>query len=112
MEGKVNIHDLIDEWHEAPEDGVGLPTFLGLTSEQYKRWVESGDLPHGCNLYDSNHDAGARAREDDRRLRGKARRRALNRLAGRHRDEYLRLLNEEVKRMREEARGMRDSNAD
>lgn len=105
LEGKVNIHDLIDTWHSTTTPaGVPLHEYLGLDAEQYKRWVESGDLPHGCHLYDSNHDAGSRAREDDRRLRGKARRRALNRLAGRYRNEYLRILNEEVNRLRSEAK--------
>lgn len=104
MDGKVNIHDLIEEWNREPV-AEPLHAYLGLTPEQYKRWVETGDVPHGSHLYNAEHDGSGTAREDDRRRRAKARRRALNRLAGRHRDEYLRILNEEVKRLRGEENG-------
>lgn len=34
------LDDLIDEWHEAPEDGVSLHEYLGMTWEEYAIWVK------------------------------------------------------------------------
>ncbi len=34
-----DIDDFIDAWHASPED-VGLAEFLGMTEEEYARWVE------------------------------------------------------------------------
>ena len=41
---KENIHDLIEQWHES-DSKQELHEFLGLTFEQYKRWVETDELP-------------------------------------------------------------------
>lgn len=100
---KVDINELLEEWHANHFVGMALHDYLGMTIESYSRWVETGDLPHDSNLYDSTRETLG-AREADRRLRSKARRRALNRLGGRHRSEYLRLLNEEIRLLRKEAR--------
>lgn len=36
LAGKVvNINDEIDAWHDSPEDDVDLPTWLGMTGEEY-----------------------------------------------------------------------------
>lgn len=107
MTDKRNVHDLVDEWgagRNLAYPGELVHEHLGITAEQYKRWAETGDLPHDSDLCDPVRDATPGAREADRRLRARARRRTLNRLAGRHRDEYLRLLNSEIKMMREAAR--------
>lgn len=41
-----DIDDYIDAWHTDPNPfGPKLHTYLGMTWEQYKRWVETGDLP-------------------------------------------------------------------
>ena len=34
------LDDAIDEWHASP-DGLDLHTFLGMTSQEYVRWVQS-----------------------------------------------------------------------
>ncbi len=34
------LDDLIDEWHESPEDGTSLHEFLGMTWEEYAIWVK------------------------------------------------------------------------
>ena len=37
--------DTCDEWHDKPEDGIKLHEYLGWTREEYKRWVETHELP-------------------------------------------------------------------
>lgn len=32
--------DLVDAWHNSPEDGRPLHEFMGMSWDQYKRWVE------------------------------------------------------------------------
>lgn len=39
------LDDLIDEWHEAVEDGTPLHTHLGMSWEQYARWASGYGLP-------------------------------------------------------------------
>lgn len=34
-----DINDLIDEWHDAPEDGRSLHKFLGMSFKDYGRWA-------------------------------------------------------------------------
>ena len=34
------LNDAIDEWHASP-DGLDLHSFLGMTLEEYVRWVQS-----------------------------------------------------------------------
>lgn len=41
---KENIDDLIDHWHES-KSSQKLHEFLGLTWEEYKRYVETDKLP-------------------------------------------------------------------
>ena len=41
---KEVIDDLIDEWHEGDSE-LPLHEFLGWTEEEYKAWVEFGQLP-------------------------------------------------------------------
>lgn len=38
-----DIDDFIDAWHDN-DTFMSLAEFLGMTDEQYKRWVEGGDL--------------------------------------------------------------------
>jgi hypothetical protein len=35
------IDDAIDRWHNGPNDGVPLSEYLGMTREEYSRWVQS-----------------------------------------------------------------------
>lgn len=35
------ILDLIDQWHTAKDATVSLPAFLGMSNDQYARWVMS-----------------------------------------------------------------------
>lgn len=51
---KRDIHDAIAEWHDKPEDGVSLHAYLGMTWEQYARWVDYGELPEGSPYRDSD----------------------------------------------------------
>jgi len=37
--------DLVEEWHELPEDGVKLHEHMKLSSDEYKAWVEKNVLP-------------------------------------------------------------------
>jgi len=41
--GKVD--DYIDRWHDQPENGIPLHDFLGLTRDEYARFVERSELP-------------------------------------------------------------------
>lgn len=41
---KENIGDLIEEWHGS-DSNQELHEFLGLTWEQYARWVKTDELP-------------------------------------------------------------------
>lgn len=40
-----DIDDAIDGWHDGPNEGRELHEYLGLTFEQYKKWVEKSELP-------------------------------------------------------------------
>lgn len=40
-----DIHDRIDAWHRGDTTVVDLHTYLGMTWEQYRHWVEKGELP-------------------------------------------------------------------
>ncbi len=40
------IHNYIDEWHQLVENGISLHTHLGLTLEEYSKW-----LKHPLSLY-------------------------------------------------------------
>ena len=45
LRGKVaadEIDDFIDRWHEAPA-GQELPEYLGMTEQEYARWVRRPD---------------------------------------------------------------------
>lgn len=44
MMSDKEVDDLIEMWHESEED-VPIHEFLGWTKEQYKRWVETGEIP-------------------------------------------------------------------
>jgi hypothetical protein len=35
------LDELIDAWHDG-DDTMPLPEFLGVTSDEYKQWVETG----------------------------------------------------------------------
>lgn len=37
------IVDFIDRWHEAAEDDVPIYQYLGMSREEYGRWVEDPD---------------------------------------------------------------------
>jgi len=37
------ISDEVEEWHEVPENGVGLSEYLGMTEEEYGCFVKNGD---------------------------------------------------------------------
>lgn len=43
----------IEAWHNAPSDShlasMPLHEYLGWSWEQYKRWVENGDIPNASN---------------------------------------------------------------
>jgi len=42
----VSIDDYIGDWHDKPRDSVwDLPAALGMTQQQYRLWVETGELP-------------------------------------------------------------------
>lgn len=41
------MDDLIGEWHDSPEDGRTLHEFLGLTWEEYGKWLQTNELPSG-----------------------------------------------------------------
>ena len=44
---KDNIDDLIDQWHESdPEDKTPLHEFLGMTQEEYSKWVDTDELTY------------------------------------------------------------------
>ena len=36
----TDLDDLIEEWHNTEGDGIPLHEFLGMTWDEYKRWVE------------------------------------------------------------------------
>jgi len=41
------IDDYVDAWHRASEGSENLASFLGLTDEEYRLWVEDATvLPH------------------------------------------------------------------
>ena len=37
------ISDAIETWHESPENGVGLPEYLGVTEQEYGSFLRGGD---------------------------------------------------------------------
>lgn len=39
------IDDRVDEWHEDEGNAKPLHAYLGWTRDEYKDWVESGELP-------------------------------------------------------------------
>lgn len=39
------LDELIDYWHEAPEDGQPLHEFIGWTHDEYKVWIEQHKKP-------------------------------------------------------------------
>jgi hypothetical protein len=50
-----HIDDLVDEWHASgPEEIRSLAEFLGMTEEEYKRWVETCEVP--SRLKKEQHD--------------------------------------------------------
>lgn len=55
---KERADDLVDDWHNSPDDGVSLHEFLGMTWDQYKRWVESVELPDGWTFRGKGRFAG------------------------------------------------------
>lgn len=38
-----HIDDCVEAWHSAPENGVGLVEYLGLTEQEYAEWLKNGD---------------------------------------------------------------------
>ena len=56
-----DIDDLVDTWH-AGGTGMPLHEFLGLTREQYARWVEQPDTLHPA-LYERTHVRPPSARQ-------------------------------------------------
>lgn len=36
------IDDYVEAWHKAPENGIGLLEFLGLTEQEYESWLKDG----------------------------------------------------------------------
>lgn len=36
--------ELVDAWHNAPEDGISLHTFLGMSWEEYAEWLQDPDM--------------------------------------------------------------------
>lgn len=36
-----DLDDLVDLWHNSPDDGVPLHEFLGMTWDEYKAWTEN-----------------------------------------------------------------------
>ena len=43
MRDEKTVDDLIDEWHRS-DGSVTLAEFLGLTHEEYKAWVKTGEI--------------------------------------------------------------------
>lgn len=39
------IDEAFKAWHEAPEDGVTLCQYLGMTWAEYVAWARDGTLP-------------------------------------------------------------------
>lgn len=39
------VMDLIDKWHDEGHTSMSLHEYLGWTWEQYKRYVEKGEIP-------------------------------------------------------------------
>lgn len=40
-----DIEDYIDKWHERPDDGMPLHTYLGLSWDEYATWAAIDVLP-------------------------------------------------------------------
>jgi hypothetical protein len=45
--GMSDIHEAIGQWHDDSTNKQELHEYLGMTWEQYARWAELGELPHG-----------------------------------------------------------------
>lgn len=46
ISGEVNFDSIVDhigDWHDGENNGLELHTYLGLTEEEYKNWVEKDD---------------------------------------------------------------------
>lgn len=39
------LDDLVDLWHNSPEDGVPLHEFLRMTWDEYGQWTRTGVVP-------------------------------------------------------------------
>jgi len=37
-----DLDDLIERWHEGDGEGMELHEYLGMSREEYRRWVEGG----------------------------------------------------------------------
>lgn len=42
---EADLERLVDSWHQNYCGVLELHAFLGMTREEYKRWVETGELP-------------------------------------------------------------------
>lgn len=36
-----DLNDLVNEWHNLPDDGTPLHDYLGMTWDEYCEWTES-----------------------------------------------------------------------
>lgn len=64
-----DLDEMVEEWHDGPDDGIELHEYLGLTWQEYKSWTETTVDPRvackHCNLRivkkssDWYHAAGA-----------------------------------------------------
>lgn len=74
--------DLVDQWHEE-KPGVPLYEWLGMTREEYARWVlgedyhEQGRMPFSSRMYRMHEEMD---REKDRQRQNRWYRRAVRRI--------------------------------
>jgi hypothetical protein len=40
-----DLDDLVDAWHNSPDDGVPLHEHLGMTWGEYAEWTRTGEVP-------------------------------------------------------------------
>lgn len=40
-----DLDDLVDQWHDSPDDGVSLQQFLGMTDEEFDPWARDATIP-------------------------------------------------------------------
>jgi len=45
MYDEKQLDQLIEDWHESPNDARPLYEFLGWTKEEYGHWIETGQQP-------------------------------------------------------------------